>query len=115
MTVEAVINARGPNVEGKKVSEILDIDYVAKIEASEEVKNIRHVKANDYVMNHDDAEAAAGTTMIQVFFTVASKEEGAAKEMQMRKRLYKIKQDDQYPDYWLSLASQYKGSLGVFE
>ena len=115
MTVEVVVNARGANIKGKKVSEILDLDYVAKITDSYEVKNIRHVKADDYVMSRDDAEAAAGTTMKQIFITVGTPAEGAAKEMRMRKRLYKIKQDDQYPDYWLKLASQYKGSLGVFE
>eukprot|EP01052_Picozoa_sp_SAG31_P006989 SAG31_NODE_328_length_17643_cov_46.707649_9_plen_109_part_00 len=99
---------------GKKVSDVVDQEYVKALESGGHVELIRYIKPWDYVLTEDDANAAAGTTMLQIWITTDTHEEAAAKEMGMRKNLYKIKQNDQYPPFWVELAAKNTAPLGVF-
>ena len=109
--VEVLVNVKGS--AGKRMDEVVDTAYVAKLEAHPDCKLIRHIKKDDYVLTEEDAVSAAGTTLLQIWIVCSTNEEAAAKEIGMRKNLYLIKQNDEYPEFWTELASKYTGDLGI--
>ena len=109
--VEVLVNVKGS--AGKRMDEVVDTAYVAKLEAHPDCKLIRHIKKDDYVITEEDAVSAAGTTLLQIWIVCDTNEEAAAKEIGMRKNLYLIKQNDEYPEFWTELASKYTGDLGI--
>lgn len=118
ISCEVLINAK----TAAPVTEILDYDYVEFLDRNEADK-IRYIKPRDYVLSDEDANSAAGCTIMQIWITTNSHAEAAAKEMEIREKIYKIKQDDQYPQFWVDMANQYRreqdeskyaeGKLGV--
>merc|ERR1719473_2630537 len=91
---------------GKKVSEILDYDFVDFWEKEKKVELVRHTKQRDYVITSDDAASGAGCTLLQIFVKCSSHGEAAAYEVALRDMIYLIKQDAVQPDFWLELSEK---------
>ncbi len=87
--------------ETGKVSDILDYEYVAKLENEEGVL-IRHVRQPDDVL--DDADmTAAGVMLQQMWVTGATQSDVIAREREIRSKIYKHEQTaHQYPSYWVA-------------
>lgn len=86
-----------------KVSDILDYDYVDKIEKGE-VKLIRHIKDREYTLTTDDAKSGAGCTLLQIWIVTDTHKEAALREVEIRKNIYKMKFDWEYPTIWKQLT-----------
>lgn len=104
VSLQALINVMG--CEGKRVSEILDYQFVDHIEGKGKVELVRHVKQRDYTITADDAASGAGCTLLQIFVKCSSHEEAAAYEVAIRDLCYKIPQGDKQPDWWLEKAAK---------
>lgn len=87
-----------------KVGEILDYEYIDKIESDGTVKLIRHIKDRGYVLTADDAKSGAGCTMLQIWIVTDTPQEAAKQEMYIRKNAYKEDLGWQYPKIWTDLA-----------
>ncbi|CAK9000973.1 Probable alpha-glucosidase [Durusdinium trenchii] len=96
----------GEDLVGKKASDLVDYDLVQKMWDAKDLYHVRYVKTPDYELTKLDLDAASGTTLIQVWYQSASKEELAAREMDLRKEIYKVDQnnDAEYPEEWVALA-----------
>merc|ERR1711871_1537776 len=104
VSCQILINVMGS--AGKKVSEVLDYEYVDHWEKTGKVELVRHTKQRDYVLTADDAASGAGCTLLQIFVKCTSHSEAAAYECAIRDLVYLIKQDAVQPDFWLALAAQ---------
>ena len=85
--------------EAGKVSEILNYDYVDFLENEENIL-IRHTKQKDDIITENDI-TVAGVMLLQIWLVGDTKEEVIAKEIDLRKKIYKHEQKDvEYPAYW---------------
>lgn len=81
------------------VSDILDYDYISHLEKNEGIL-IRHTRAKDDELTDKDM-TAAGVMLLQIWVVGDSREDVIRKEHDVRKKIYKIPQDDaKYPPYW---------------
>ncbi|PIF03097.1 MAG: hypothetical protein CR979_00170 [Propionibacterium sp.] len=87
--------------ETGKVSDILDYDYVDKLENEDGVL-IRHTRHKDDVLTDADM-TAAGVMLQQMWLTGATQSDVIAREREIRSKIYKHKQTaHQYPSYWVA-------------
>jgi len=95
------------DVTNMAAKEIIDFDSVAKLIESGELSHVRYVKEADYILNEADANSASGTTLMQVWYTTETPALAAAKEMDLRKKIYKVEQPSSvYPKFWTELANK---------
>ena len=95
------------DIEGKQASELADYGLVRELEASGVLLQVRRIRAEDHVMTREEGRSNPGTSLMQLWIEAETHEELAAKEMELRKRIYKVEQPfSKYPAYWLELASR---------
>ncbi|MGB1027774.1 MAG: ATP-grasp domain-containing protein, partial [Rhodospirillaceae bacterium] len=93
-TLIALITAK----QTGKVSDILDYDYVAEMEANGIL--IRHNRKAEDVLTAADM-TAAGVMLQQIWLVGDSREDVIRKEHELRAKIYKQAQPDaEYPPYW---------------
>lgn len=83
------------------VSDILDYDYVRRLEEDEHVL-IRHTRKADDVLTSEDM-TAAGVMLMQMWLTGESRDDVIAREREIRSKIYRDPADsgvEKYPAYW---------------
>lgn len=80
-----------------KVSEIFNFDEVDKLEAAGIL--VRYNRQREDVLTEKDM-TSAGCMVMQIWITGNSAKEMVAKEIEMRKNLYREPQTADYPEYW---------------
>jgi hypothetical protein len=94
------------DIEGTKAGDLADYALVRELEDSGELLQVRRTRTEDHVMTREEGRSNPGTTLMQLWIEAETHEELAAKEMELRKRIYKIEQPfSKYPEYWLELAA----------
>jgi len=92
-----IVLITGKQVAG--VSDILDYNYVDHLENNEKLL-IRHNRKRDDKLTQNDM-TAAGAMLMQIWVTGKTGADVAAKEKEIRKKIYKIPQPgNEYPCYW---------------
>jgi hypothetical protein len=95
------------DIEGSKAGDLADYALVSELEASGELLQVRRTRSQDHVMTREEGRSNPGTTLMQLWIEAETHEELAAKEMELRNRIYKVEQPfSKYPAYWLELASK---------
>ena len=95
------------DIEGRKADDLADYAVVRELEESGELLQVRRTRTEDHVMTREEGRSNPGTTLMQLWIDAETHEELAAKEMDLRKRIYKVEQPfSKYPAYWLELASK---------
>ncbi len=85
--------------EAGRVADILDYDYVERLEQEEGVL-IRHMKNPDDEIREGDL-TAAGVMLLQLWISAATVPELIQGERTIRSSIYRTPQSDvEYPDYW---------------
>jgi len=95
------------DVASMAAKDIVDYDLVAKLIEDGELNHVRYVKDANYKLTDADANSASGTTLMQVWFTTDTAPQAAAKEMELRKQIYKVEQPSSvYPKFWTDMAAK---------
>ena len=93
-TLIALITTINPG----KVSDILDYDYVKHLEDVEGIL-VRHCKQKDDVLTTGDI-TAAGVMLLQLWVSGDSAQHCINKEIEVRSKIYKTKENYEYPETW---------------
>ena len=82
-----------------KVSDILDYDYVTRQLEENEGILVRHCKKATDVLTSAEV-TAAGVMLLQIWVTGKTSQDCINKEVEIRSKIYKMKEDFEYPPTW---------------
>ena len=99
------------DIEGEKAGDLADYALVNELEEAGVLLQVRRTRTEEHVMTREEGRSNPGTTLMQLWIEAETHEELAAKEMDLRRRIYKVEQPfSKYPAYWLDLANRAAGS-----
>lgn len=105
-----VDNATGEvavDIEGRRAGDLADYALVNELEESGVLLQVRRTRTRDHIMTREEGRSNPGTTLMQLWIEAETHEQLAAKEINLRKRIYKVEQPfSKYPAYWLKLAAK---------